>query len=93
MVNPLTTQIESRLGALFISLTAIFFAGIIFVAIQNYSSDQIVLDATATQVKSMSSTERQLIAQWVKDNNVPIPEGEGYRYFVKQYPNRPWFNY
>lgn len=93
MVNPLTMQIESRIGAAFISLLAIFMAGILFVAIKNYSSDQIILDASVAQVKSMSSTERQLIALWVKDNNVPIPDGKGYHYFVQQYPNRPWLNY
>lgn len=68
-------------------------AGILFVAIKNYDSDQIVLDATATQVKSMSSTERQLIAQWANGNNIPIPDGKGYRYLVQEYPNRPWLNY
>jgi len=86
-------QIESRMGALFISLLAIFFAGILFVAIKNYDSDQIVLDASVAQVKAMSSTERQLIAQWAQGNDVLIPDGKGYRYFVQQYPDRPWLNY
>ena len=86
-------QVESRLGALFVSLVAIFMAGILFVAIKNYDSDQIVLDATATQVKSMSSTERQISAVWIKDNNIPLPDGKGYRYLVQEYPNRPWLNY
>ena len=93
MINPLTMQNESRMGALFISLLAIFFAGILFVAIKNYDSDQIVLDASVTQVKTMSSTERQLIAQWAKGNDISIPDGQGYRYFIKQYPDRPWLNY
>lgn len=86
-------QVETRMGALFISLAAIFMAGILFVTIKNYDSDQIVLDASTIEVKSMSSTERQLIAQWVKDNNITIPEGKGYHYFVEQYPSRPWLNY
>mgnify|MGYP001568507377 CR=1 FL=1 len=93
MINPLTMQIESRMGAAFISLMAIFMAGILFVAIKNYDSDQIVLNASATQVKSMSSTERQIIAQWVNDNNIVIPDGKGYNYLTKQYPNRPWMSY
>lgn len=86
-------QVESRMGAVFISLMVIFFAGIIFIAIKNYDSDQIVLDASVVQVKSMSSTERQLIALWVKDNNIPIPDGKGYHYLVQEYPDRPWLNY
>lgn len=93
MTNPLTMQVESWMGAVFVSLTAIFMAGIIFVAIKNYDSDQIVLDASVAQVKSMSSTERQLIAQWVNGNNITIPDGKGYRYLVQQYPNRSWLNY
>ncbi len=93
MVNPLTMQVESRIGAAFVALMAIFMGGILFASIQNYNSDQIVLNASATEVKSMSSTERQLIAQWIKDNDIPFPDGKGYRYFVQEYPNRPWLNY
>ena len=93
MTNPLTMQVESRLGAVFICLVALFFSGVLFIAIKNYDSDQIVLDASVTQVKTMSSTERQLIALWIKDNNIPIPEGKGYNYFIHQYPDRPWLNY
>lgn len=81
------------MGAVFISLLAIFFTGVLFVAIKNYESDQIVLDASVTQVKSMSSTERQIIAQWIKDNNIPVPDGQGYRYLIQEYPNRPWLSY
>jgi len=86
-------QVESRIGAAFVSLLAVFMAGILFVSIKNYESDQIVLDASVSQVKSMSSTERQIIAQWVKDNNIPIPDGKGFHYLVQEYPDRPWFNY
>lgn len=93
MTNPLTMQVESRMGAIFIFVLAVFMAGILFVVIKNYDSDQIILDASVTQVKSMSSTERQLIAQWVNDNNITIPDGKGYHYLVQQYPNRPWLNY
>ncbi|MDP4001434.1 MAG: hypothetical protein Q8P69_00065 [bacterium] len=86
-------QVESRMGIVFVALLALFMAGILFIAIQNYTSDQIVLDASATEIKTMSSTERQLIAQWIKDNNIPFPDGKGYRDFVQEYPNRPWINY
>lgn len=93
MTNPLTMQVESKLGAAFILLLALFMAGIIFIALKNYNSDIIVLDSSAVHVKSMSSTERQLIANWVQENNIELPEGKGYRYFVQQYPDRPWLRY
>lgn len=93
MSNPLTTQIESKMGMMFIGVTALFMAGVLFIAIKNYDSDQIVLDASVTQVKTMTSTERQLIAQWVQGNNIQIPQGKGYNYLVQTYPDRPWLNY
>lgn len=93
MDNPLTTQVESKMGAVFIGMFALFLAGVLWIAIKNYDSDQIVLDASVTQVKSMSSTERQLIAVWIKDNNIPLPDGKGYNYIIKEYPDRPWLNY
>jgi hypothetical protein len=93
MTNPLTMQVESRIGAVFIGLLALFLAGVLYIAIQNYGSDQIALDASVTQIKSMSSTERQLIAIWIRDNNIELPEGKGYHYVVQQYPDRPWLKY
>ena len=86
-------QVESRMGAAFISLAVIFLAGVLFLAIRSYGSDQIVLGASETQVRSMSSTERQLMAQWIRDNNITIPDGQGYRYLIQQYPSRPWLGY
>ena len=93
MANPLTMQVESKMGAVFISLFTAFLVGVLFIAIKNYDSDQIVLDASATQIVTISSTERQLIAQWVEGNHIVIPPGKGYRYLEQQYPDRPWLNY
>ena len=93
MTNPFTIQVESGLGAIFILVLSIFFIGILFITVKNYDSDTIALGATQTEVKSMSSTERQLIAHWIQDNNIPLPEGKGYRYILAQYPNRPWLAY
>ncbi|MEX2090684.1 MAG: hypothetical protein WD989_00950 [Candidatus Paceibacterota bacterium] len=90
MENPLTTQVESRLGAAYISLMALFFVGLIFITLKNFSSDVVVLEADQTRVKTISSTERILIESWVKDNNIQLPEGEGYRYLIRKYPNKPW---
>lgn len=90
-MNPLTTQVESRLGAVYISLLAMFFVGLIFIALKNFNSDSIVLDAQTTQVKTISNTERYLIEGWVKENQIEIPEGKGYRYVIQQYPSKPWF--
>lgn len=90
MNNPLTTQVESRLGAAYISLMVLFFVGLIFIALKNFNTDVSVLEADQTKVKTISSTERKLIENWVLDNNINIPEGEGYRYIIKKYPNKPW---
>ena len=86
-------QVESGLGATFIVLLSVFLTGALYIVIKNYDSDMIVLDASTVQVKTMSSTERQLIAQWVKDNDISLPDGKGYRYLEQQYPDRPWLNY
>jgi hypothetical protein len=90
MQNPLTMEIETRMGMIFLGLVSIFLAGVMLIAIKNYNSDQIVLDASITQVKAMSSTERQLIAAWLVENQITLPEGKGYNYVVQQYPGRPW---
>lgn len=90
-MNPLTTQIESRLGATYISLLTLFFVGLIFIALKNFNSDSIVLGAQSTQVKTISNTERYLIEGWIKENQIEIPEGKGYRYVTQKYPSKPWF--
>lgn len=88
--NPLTTQVESRLGAAYISLMALFFVGLIFIALKNFNTDVSVLEADQTRIKTISGTERTLIANWVKENDIELPEGEGYRYLMRKYPNKPW---
>lgn len=89
-MNPLTTQVESRLGAAYISLMALFFVGLIFIAMKNFNSDAVLLEADQTRVKTISGTERMLIENWVRENNIELPEGEGYRYLIRKYPNKPW---
>ena len=89
--NPLTAQIESRLGAFYVSLLSFFFVGLIFIALKNFNSDTIVLGAQNAQVKTISNTERYLIEGWVKENQIEIPEGKGYRYVIQKYPSKPWF--
>jgi hypothetical protein len=90
MPNPLTTEVESRLGAAYISLMALFFIGLIFIALKNFNTDVGILEADQTRVKTISGTERRLIENWVKDNSVEVPEGEGYRYLIRKYPDKPW---
>ncbi len=91
MNNPLTLQVESRLGAVYISLLGLFFVGLIFIALKNFNSDSVILDSQTAQVKTISSTERDLINNWVQDNQIEIPKGKGYRYIIQQYPDKPWF--
>ena len=91
MSNPLTIQVESRLGAVYISLLAIFFIGLFFIALKNFNSDSIIFNSQNFQIKTISNTERDLINNWIKENNIEIPEGNGYRYIIQQYPSKPWF--
>lgn len=91
MSNPLTTQVEARLGAAYVSLLGLFFVGLIFIALKNFESDSIVLDSQSTQVKTITTTERYLINNWIKDNRLEVPKGKGYRYIIQQYPSRPWY--
>ena len=91
MNNPLTVQVESRLGAFYISLLGLFFVGLIFIALKNFNSDSIILDSQTAQVKTISTTERYLIDGWLKDNQIEIPKGKGYKYIIQRYPSRPWF--
>ena len=90
-MNPLTTQVESRLGAVYISLLTLFFVGLIFIALKNFNSDSVVLNSQTAQVKTISNTERYLIEGWLKENQIEVPEGRGYRYVIQKYPTKPWF--
>ncbi len=83
-------QVESGLGAVFVVALAAFFIGFLFIMMKNFNSDAIALNASQTEVKFMSQTERQLINDWIVENNIQIPDGKGYRYLEEQYPSRPW---
>ncbi len=89
----LTMQVESWLGAALLVIVTCFMIGVLFVAISNYDSDTIELNASQTRVRTITSTERQIIARWVNDTHTVVPEGKGYRYLVQQYPDRPWLSY
>jgi len=91
--NAATMQVESKLGAMFIVLFVAFMVGLLFLAMKNFNSDAIAFNSNQTQVKTISSTERQLIAQWILGNDIDLPEGEGYRYIERKYPNKPWLKY
>ena len=83
-------QVESRLGAAYITLLSLFFVGLLFIAVKNFNSDVVILESDTTKVKTISSTERTLIEYWVGENNIEIPKGEGYRYLMRKYPHKPW---
>jgi sensor domain CHASE-containing protein len=91
--NAITMKVESKMGAMFIALFAAFLVGFLFIVLKNFNSDAIAMDSSQTQIKTMSSTERQLIANWLRDNNIDLPKGEGYRYIERKYPDKPWLKY
>ena len=90
--NPNTFRIESSLGAVFISLLSMFFIGLLFISIKNFNSDVDIINGTYNnaRVSKVSQTELVLIKDWVQDNKINIPEGRGYRYLIRKYPNKPW---
>ena len=53
MKNFLTTEIESYLGAIFISLFALFFIGLIFIAMKNFNSDLTVINSDQAQLRNL----------------------------------------
>ncbi|OGN11269.1 MAG: hypothetical protein A3I26_01860 [Candidatus Yanofskybacteria bacterium RIFCSPLOWO2_02_FULL_43_10] len=73
------------------SLLGLFFVGLIFIALKNFNSDSIILNSQTAQVKTISTTERDLINGWITENQIEIPQGKGYRYVIQQYPSKPWF--
>lgn len=89
-MNFLTIKIESYMGAIFISLLAAFFIGLIFISVKNFGSDVSVINSEQVRIKTVSTAERVLIQNWIKENDVEIPEGVWYKYLLERYPSRPW---
>ncbi len=90
MKNPLTIQVESYLGSLFVFSTAVIFGTMIYVSAQNMDSEIVIMESQRVTIKTVSSAERALIDEWVKNNNIKIPPGKNYRYITRHYPNKPW---
>ena len=78
------------MGATFISLLTVFFIALIFIAMKNLDSDVAVINSEQVQVKTISATERVLIQNWIRENEIKIPEEVGYGYLIGKYPSRPW---
>jgi len=90
MKNPLTFRVESSLGAVFISMLSLFFIGLIFIFMKNLESDIDIMSANDGPIKSISRADILRIKRWTDQNNIDIPEGEGYRYILRKYPDKPW---
>ena len=90
MKNLVTFKVESILGATFISVLSIFFVSILFIEMKNFNSDTDIMAIDTSSIKFISSTERIEIQNWVRSNNIKIPSGQGYRYVLRTYPDKPW---
>ena len=90
MKNFLTFRIESVLGGIFVLAIAGFFVGYMYVSVENFNTDVSLMDSNNVQLKSVNETERGLIDLWVRENNVIIPPDLGYRYLIREFPNKPW---
>lgn len=92
MKNPLTFNIESYIGAVFMALFGLFLVSLLFVVIRNTQNDIDIMSATQNRVKvqSVSETELNLMQKWIEANKIEVPEDQGYRYILRTYPTRPW---
>lgn len=90
MKNPLTVMVESYFGGFIVLSVAIFFGIMIYRVSQDLETDDIIFQSQRATIKTVSSTERALMDGWMRENNIKIPEGKGYRYMKVKYPERPW---
>ena len=92
--NPLTYRVESSLGATFILLLTTFFISLFFIAMKNFNTDIdiLTLDYSTPKIRKISRSEVVFIQEWIKINQIEIPEGLGYNYLVRKYPDRPWLD-
>lgn len=51
MRNVLTIQIESYMGAIFIFLLALFFIGLMFIAMKNFDSELTIIESDQVQIR------------------------------------------
>ena len=74
------------------AILGLFLSSLLFVTIKNAQIDIDIMSATSGQIKSkvVSKTELVLMQEWLKINKIKISEGQGYRYILKTYPERPW---
>lgn len=78
------------MGAMFVLLLSGFLFGFLYIAVRNFNSDLEIIGAGAAEVRGISATQRQLIDRWVSENDIRIPEGQGYRWLLRTYPSKPW---
>ena len=90
MRNPLTLEFEGYIGVIFLGAVVALFVGLFFSIFRNYYSDVEILNSTQAQVKSVSPTQRELIDDWIREDNIELPEGMNYRQIIHAYPDHPW---
>ena len=67
--------------------------GFFIIAVKNFNSDVDILNATGVQVRNISPQEKQMIDQWLEENNTGISvQDVGYKYILNKFPNRPWIS-
>ena len=92
MKNFATFRVESWLGSLFILAFASFFVGLLFVSMKNYDSE-LTSNNSAIASAYGSPRERSVMNQWAEKNNINAPLGPNrVRWFLSNYPDRPWLN-
>jgi len=93
MRNPLSVRIETWLGGVMILAISASLVGFFIIAVKNFNSDVDILNATGVQVRNISPQEKQMIDQWLEENNTGISvQDVGYKYILNKFPNRPWIS-
>ena len=91
MKNPLTLQVESKLGLGIIGIFSIFFVAIFF-SIYNKAIDEMdAYSSSISGVNNLSKKQKNDIDLWITRNKINIPIQENrYLYVIDRYPNKPW---
>ena len=91
MRDPLTYQVETWLGSVFVLIVSAFLVGFFWIQVKNFESDTEIFNYSIIRIANVTYAERQQIDQWLANNKIlPSVKEVGYRYIVKKYPDKPW---
>lgn len=80
------------MAAIMVLLFSIFLIGLLMIAIKNFNTETEILGAQDQNIlKTVSPQERSLINEWLSGSDTGLSvEDVGYRYIIKNFPDKPW---